>query len=286
MKGTVKQIVKRSLHYVFKGIPTQVQQVHKAAVCYLTPSARLLGKKIIITGGARGLGYAMAKKFKDEGARVLIAGRNQKLLAEKAAEIACSHLALDVREPAAFPEFLAQAEIMLGGMDVLVNNAGISLHEGDSQRVTEEQFNAQVETNLRGGYFLAQHFIRRVLQKPEQRKGSVLFVSSERGITVDDLPYGVTKAAINSLVQGLAYRHARDGIRINAIAPGVTASDMTGFSADGDLSCPYNLTDRVYLPEEVAEIACFLISDAAWCLNGQILVCNEGKTLHAHWLAK
>ena len=93
----------------------------------------------------------------------------------------------------------------------------------------------------------------------------------------------MTKAAINSLTQGLANRVVESGIRVNAIAPGVTVSDMTGFSSDGSLYCDYNITERVYLPEEVAEVACFLLSDASKCLSGQILVCNEGNSINAHW---
>ena len=97
------------------------------------------------------------------------------------------------------------------------------------------------------------------------------------------MPYGLTKTALNSLVKGLAKRLISRGIRVNAVAPGVTASDMTGISKDGNLYVDYNMTERVYLPEEVAEIACFLLSDASRCLSGQILVCNEGKSINAHW---
>ena len=105
----------------------------------------------------------------------------------------------------------------------------------------------------------------------------------DRHRTVDDRPYGLTKAAMNSLVQGLAYRFVSEGYRINAIAPGVTASDMTGVKVDENLYCYNKVTNRYYLPEEVAEIACFLLSDISNALNGQILVCNEGKTINARW---
>lgn len=117
----------------------------------------------------------------------------------------------------------------------------------------------------------------------EKRKGNVLFVSSETGETVDWRPYGFTKAAVNSVVQGLAYLFIEDGIRINAVAPGVTASDMTGIKAEGNLYYEGNALNRVYLPEEVAETACFLLSDASGCISGQIITCNNGKTINARW---
>ena len=100
---------------------------------------------------------------------------------------------------------------------------------------------------------------------------------------MDFRPYGSTKAAINSMVQGLAYLFAKEGIRVNAVAPGITASDMTGLSTEGDISYRGNISGRVYMPEEVAEVAAFLISDAAGCVSGQIITCNNAKTINARW---
>lgn len=271
--------IKRGLYYIVKGIPEKIIQ---PKIVYLTPNGRLYGKKIIITGGGKGLGYAMAKKFVAEGATVLISGRNEDNLKVVSKELGCKWMFLDVRKEVAFSEFIEKSAELLGGIDCLVNNAGISLHEGNIRNVSSDQFDAQFLTNLKGPYFLAQKFVE-YFEKNANNKAHILFISSERGNYVDDLPYGLTKAAINSLVQGLSNRVIGSGIRVNAIAPGVTASDMTGFNPKGNLYCPYNITERVYLPEEVAEVACFLLSDASSCLSGQILVCNEGKSINSHW---
>ena len=272
--------IKRALLYIKNG-PNIIKHI-TANIHYLEPSDKLKDKKIIITGGGRGLGYAMAKKFVSEGADVLIAGRNEKTLIEKAKELNCKYLKLDVQNCSQFDEFIKQADKLLNGINCLVNNAGISLHEGEIKNVTEEQFDAQISTNLKGGYFLAQKFIT-YFENNEQENGNILFVSSERGFFSDDLPYGLTKTAINSLVKGLAYRVARRHIRVNGIAPGVTTSDMTGFKAEENLYATWNTIERVYLPEEVAEVASFLLSDAANCLSGQIIECNNGKSANPHW---
>lgn len=273
-----KQYIKRGLKYVLNGTPIQTIT---ADISYLQPNGRLSGKKIIVTGGGKGLGAAMAAKFVSEGASVLISGRNEKILKEKAEQIGCQYLTLDVQKTDSLDKFINDADRILGGVDSLVNNAGISLHEPTFFDVTPETFDAQIATNLRGGFFLTQSFTKLLLH--EKRKGNVLFVSSETGETVDTRPYGFTKAAINSMVQGLACLFVKDGIRVNAVAPGITASDMTGIKADGNLFLECNATNRVYLPEEVAETACFLLSDVSGCISGQVVVCNNGRTINPRW---
>ena len=252
-----------------------------ANISYLSPNETLCRKKVVITGGGRGLGFSMAKKFVEEGAEVLIAGRNMKVLEESAKKLECKYLQLDVSNPSEFDAFMYKAEELLGGLNVLVNNAGISLHENTFFDVTPETFDKQVDTNLKGAFFLTQTFIRH--SKKSGAKACVLFVSSETGDTMDFRPYGFTKAAINSMVQGLAYLFAKEGIRVNAVAPGITASDMTGLSTEGNISYTGNISGRVYMPEEVAEVAAFLISEAAGSVSGQIITCNNAKTVNARW---
>ena len=273
LKSRLKHIVSFLLH----GVPKPVY----ANISYLSPNETLRGKKVVITGGGRGLGFSMAKKFVAEGAEVLIAGRNIKVLEESAKKLECKYLQLDVSNPSEFDAFMDKAEELLGGLNVLVNNAGISLHENTFFDVTPETFDKQVDTNLKGAFFLTQTFIRHI--RNTDTKACVLFVSSETGDTMDFRPYGFTKAAINSMVQGLAYLFAKDGIRVNAVAPGITASDMTGLSTEGDISYRGNISGRVYMPEEVAEVAAFLISDAAGCVSGQIITCNNAKTVNVRW---
>ena len=273
----IKSKLKHMISFLLHGDPKPIY----ANITYLSPNETLRGKKVVITGGGRGLGFAMAKKFKAEGAEVLIAGRNLKVLEESAQTIGCDYLKLDVSNPSEFDAFMKKAVDKLNGINVLVNNAGISLHENTFFDVTPETFDMQVDTNLKGAFFLTQSFIRHI--KDSGLKACVLFVSSETGDTMDFRPYGFTKAAINSMVQGLAYLFAKDGIRVNAVAPGITASDMTGLKTEGDINYSGNIIGRVYMPEEVAETAAFLISDAAGCVSGQIITCNNAKTINARW---
>lgn len=254
-----------------------------ANITLQSPNNRLKSKKIIITGGGRGLGYFMAKRFIEEGADVLISGRNEQSLKKAADEIGCKFHPLDITNISSFDSFVSEASTLLGGLNCLVNNAGVSLHENGILNVSPDQFDTQINTNLKGAYFLSKSFIAKCNQNIDNETKNILFISSETGITVDERPYGLTKAALNSLVQGLAYRFVSQGYRINAIAPGITATDMTGRNAKGNLYNAGSPSKRIYIPEEMAEIACFLLSDVSNLLNGQILVCNEGHTINARW---
>ena len=271
----IKKIIKR----IVKAI--RIPQKTFANIAYLQPNQILAGKRIIITGGGRGIGAAMAEKFVNEGASVLIAGRNEQSLKELAEKIGCKYLTIDVSDVSLQDSFLKNAVELLQGVDVLVNNAGISLHENTFFDVTPESFDKQISVNLKGGYFLSQKIIAMWLEKKES--GTILFTSSETGEMADYRPYGFTKAMINSLVQGLAHMFAPNGIRVNAIAPGISCSDMTGYKADGNLYYSKNPLNRLYLPEEVAEMASFLLSDASGCISGQILTCNNGRSINARW---
>lgn len=275
------QQIRRALAYIRHGIQPKVV----SANIILNPSKDTLSNKnIVITGGGRGLGFYIAKKASEEGANVLITGRNEQTLIDASSKIkGCKYYVFDNNNVSEISSFFDKCEQLLNGkVDCLVNNAGISLHEGNIQNVTLETWNKQFSVNLQAPYFLSQEFCKRFVSN-HQDNGSIIFITSERGLYCDDIPYGLIKAAINSLTEGLGRRYIDAGIRVNAIAPGVTASDMTGFKKDGDLSRRNACGGRVYLPEEVAEVAAFLMSDASGCISSQIVPCNRGNHLRCDW---
>lgn len=274
----ILDFIKRAGRFILKGVP--VEKV-TAEIEYLSPSEKLVGNNMIITGGGSGLGLAMAKKFISEGAKVLITGRREDVLAKAASDLGCEYEVLDVTKPDTFEQFFITAKAKLGRIDALVNNAGVSLHEGSFFDVTPQGFDKQIATNFKGAFFMTQAYIRTLIT--DKAQGNVLFISSETGETADCRPYGYTKAAINSMVQGLAYLFKNKGIRINAIAPGITASAMTGVDPHGDISAGTYGQGRFYLPEEVAEVATFILSPASGCISGQIITCNNAQTVNARW---
>lgn len=268
--------IKRGIRYIVKGIPqinitTQIVQK--------TPEEMFRNKKILITGGGSGLGFYIAKKCANEGAKVIIVGRNKEKLEEAIKELGTntSYMIFDVQESEKSEEFMKEVFEKHGKIDCLINNAGISLHEKDFFNVTIDKFNKQIDTNLKGAYFLTQAYIN-LLQEKDQ--GNVIFISSERGAQCDYLPYGLTKVAINSLTEGLSRKYYKRGIRVNAVAPGITASNMTNIDKDSNLYCSYNASGRYFIPEEVAEVVAFLISDMSKCISGEVIYCDAGNHLN------
>lgn len=274
--------IKRLAKYLLHGQP---QIVVRPQITFSDSTKRLLGKRILITGGGKGLGLAIAHKCADEGATVVISGRDEDAL-KKACDShkGMSYVVFDVCNISGIPDFLDNCEQCAGGvLDTLVNNAGISLHEGWYDAVTTDSWDKQFTTNLKAPYFLTQAFVRRAQTRlPKETTKKIVFMSSSRGFFVDDIPYGLIKAAVNSLTGGLSRRLLGQNFFVNAIAPGVTASSMTGYQKDGNLYREEASSKRVYLPEEVAETACFLISDVSNCISGLVVPTQNGNHLSTY----
>ena len=102
------------------------------------------------------------------------------------------------------------------------------------------------------------------------------------GMYCSDIPYGLGKATLNDFVEGLARRYVKTGIRVNALAPGVLSNEALGVT-DEDIHRKYSCGQRFIMPEEIAEVASFLLSDAANCISGAVIPCNQGNHLRCDW---
>lgn len=145
----------------------------------------------------------------------------------------------------------------------------------------KENYDKQFDINLKGSYFIAKKYIE-LYKKNKQIKGNIIFVSSERGSMCDDIPYGLTKVALNSLTEGLSRRFYKSGIRVNAIAPGVTCSNLTKIKRTDDLYTD-KASGRVLFPEEIAEITNFILSDYSNCISGEIINCDAGNHIASYY---
>lgn len=275
----LKEYVKRGITYVISGVPQKIVKVPVAQIQY---GGILEGKKILITGGSRGLGYAIAKRCLEEKAVVTITGRSKEVLEEAKKSLGNPENLFvfehDVRQYDKDDELILNARRAMKGIDCLINNAGVSVHNIDYSNCTEEQWDRQMDTNLKGVYFLTQAYMK-YYEEVGKKSGKIINMVSERGLYGDDVPYGMAKRALISYTEGLARKLILKGVRVNAIAPGVTATEMTGYDPEDNLFRRYAVGRRVLLPEEIAEVAIFMISDASNCISGQVIACNEGNHL-------
>lgn len=280
----VKKLIRRIAKFIVFEQPKERVTVQVAQINY---GSILKDRNIVITGGGSGIGLAMAKKFASEGANVIISGRNEEKLKKAVEEIGANaqYAQFDVTDVNNDRTFLEKCKTMFNGaIDCLVSNAGLSLHENVFTNVTIDGFDKQFKTNMRGNYFLCKAFLEMKLSEKAEN-ASLLVTTSETGDQAYDIPYGMTKAALNSMVKALSRRVYKSGIRVNAIAPGVTLSEMTSSYASAEDGNLYRdcASGRTFLPEEVAEVACFLISDASKCISGEIIHTNAGNHLNPFW---
>ena len=280
--------VKRGFRYVLTGQPVHYTNV---TVHTMAPNQVLHDRNILITGGGRGLGFHIAKKCISEGAKVIITGRNQKTLCEAKKQLGdhCEYIVHDNIDISRIPVLFDEAELLMNHkmIDSLVCNAGISLHEGDFHHVTEDTWDAQMDINLKSNYFFTKYFVEYYENKLRShltygRSGNIVIISSERAKRSDDIPYGLTKAALSSFIQAIAAKTINLDIRINGVGPGVTATYMTGFKAGGNMYNSWQNNQRIFLPEEIAEVVNFLLSDISGCISGEIITCDQGNYI-SHW---
>lgn len=274
----MKNFVFRTLKYLVHGIP----KITVTTKLYtLNNSEQLKDKKIIVTGGGAGLGFSIAHKFYEEGASLIITGRNEKKLKEASKKMGmCEYCVFDNKDIGNISTLTDKIYSTLGYVDGVVCNAGISLHEGMMFNVTPDTWDKQFDINLRGTYFLLQNLIQ---NRNPKKDLNIIIISSERGAQCDDIPYGLTKVALNSLTRGLSRRFYKDGVRCNAIAPGITASTMTNIEKDDNLYQPLLSSGRYFVPEEVAEVALFLMSDKSKCISGEVIATDAGNYISSYF---
>lgn len=195
---------------------------------------QLDGKRILVTGGSSGLGAHFARISAREGASVAIAARRRERLEDLVGELQAAGapkavaLDLDVTDNASIEACVEAAFSSLDGLDVLVNNAGIA-GEGMALDQTEDEFNAVIDTNLRGVWFVARSAARNWVDR--QSGGSVINIASVLGVRVARglSAYAMSKAGVIQMTKALALEWARHGIRVNALAPGYFSTE---FNAD------------------------------------------------------
>ena len=238
---------------------------------------RLEGKVAIITGAAKGLGGEMAQLFSKEGAKVIAADMSP--LSYEAANV--EYYPLNVTDPAACEALFNHAKETYGRIDILVNNAGIT-KDALTRKMTEEQWDVVLDVNLKGVFNLTRH-VGPYMQA--QGSGSIINISSVVGVfgNIGQANYAATKAGLIGLTKTWAKEFSMKGgnVRVNAIAPGYTMTDILKTVPQEmlDKFAAMTMLGRLGQPHEIASAALFLASDESGYITGQVLQVDGGMRL-------
>lgn len=248
----------------------------------------LKSKVAIVTGAARGIGYAIARRFVEDGAKVVLSDVDDERGEAAAEELKslgeATYVHCDVGERLDVRNLIAATLDAYGDIDILVNNAGI-VAGGDFLEIKEKDFDRVLKVNLKGAFLCGQAVARYMAEKVDNGgvPGAIVNMSSVNAVfgLPNQVPYSVSKGGVNQLTKVMAVSLASRGIRVNAIGPGSIMTDMLA-SVNDDPAARNRILSRTPMgrigePREIAAIAAFLADDDASYVTGQTVYADGGR---------
>ncbi len=253
----------------------------------MMPSFDLTGRVAVVTGGSRGIGEACARVLAGAGAHVVVASRRIEECERVAASIRAqghhaSAFACHVGELAHIDALFDHVKAAHGRVDVLLNNAGTSVYLGPIADTTTAAFQKTMDVNVRGAFFCSARAVALMQQQTAARGGSIINVASINGVRPGMFQgvYSMTKAAVISMTECFAKEYASDGIRCNALLPGLTDTKLAAAIVHNDALLPEVLKHvpmgRVAKPHEMTGAVLFLASPASSYVTGASIVVDGG----------
>jgi len=246
---------------------------------------RFANQVAIVTGAGRGIGHAIAIRLASEGARVAVVSRTEQNASKTAEEINAKFpglakaYAVDVAQSAAVKTLVAQIITDFSRIDILVNNAGLT-RDGLVMKMSEEDWDLVIDTNLKGAFNFIQAIIRPLIK---QRSGTIVNIASVAGLTgnAGQANYAASKAGLVGLSKTIAREVASRGITCNVVAPGFITTDMTDVLPEAVKTGVVGQIPlgRFGAPEDIASAVAFLASAEAKYITGQTLTVDGGMVM-------
>ena len=238
----------------------------------------------IVTGGASGIGLAIAQKFVENKITTIIIGRDMTKLnaaKNKLGEL-CKPVSFDLTNLSAIPEMINNLIKENDRIDILVNNAGINLKK-DFTEVTDNEFEKVILTNLTSMFAISREVVKFMIQRGTGNIINISSMASQYGIP-KVIAYSASKAAIEGMTRAMAVELSPKGIRVNCIAPGFIATDMSAKALDNDLERKTKVISRtpmgqLGMPADVADAALFLASSESAYITGVVLPVDGGNSI-------
>lgn len=246
------------------------------------------GKVALVVGGSGGIGFAIAQRLVSQGSKVIITGTNELKLKRLCDELNLIHegfarcLAFDMTNLDMVEKNINKCVKLFDDnkIDILVNSAGVN-SESTIFNVSELEYDRIMNTNLKGAYFIS-IFVAKIMVK-NKTKGHILNVSSASSLRPAALPYAISKWGMRGMTLGLADELIKYNIIVNAIGPGPVATLMNGRNIGDSIAHPSNPSGRCATVEEIAELACYLVSDKSNMVVGDtFFISGGGGTTSLH----
>ena len=241
-------------------------------------------KLAIVTGGASGIGFAIAEKFVKNNITPIIIGRNKEKLnaAKEKLGALCDIISFDLNELSEIPALINKLEKKYSRIDILVNNAGINLKK-DFTEVTDEDFQKIMLTNVQSIFSMSREVVKSMIKN---KKGSIVNISSmasQYGLP-KVIAYSASKGAIEAMTRAMAVELSPKGIRVNCIAPGFIATDMSAKALNNDKERKGKVLSRtpmgvLGLPSDIGDAALFLASSESAYITGVVLPVDGGNSI-------
>ena len=270
VKSVIKRIIQSTKEKEVVPIPQEVDI-----------NQSLDGKVAVIIGGSGGIGLSIAKNLNKNGCKIILCGTNAEKL-EKSLEGFSNPsyvfpMVFNIANTETIEENVKKTFSIFRKVDILINSAGVHTENVDFFTMTPDEFDRVMNINIKGVYFVCREFAKEMKQRPSRSKRHMLLVSSSRGAEPAWSPYGLSKWSLNGLTQGLAQLLLPDGIIVNSIAPGSTATDLIGVKEGDNIFSWENGNKRLVMPEEVSNVARLLVSSSGDMIVGQTIYVSGGR---------